>query len=60
VPLTATSTAGRPDSTARTASKLACWGNADVPWNVVAAAWTRVMPTPARASLRRMSGKVDS
>ena len=28
VPLTAASTAGRPDSTARTASKLACWGNA--------------------------------
>ena len=42
VPLMATSTAGRPDSTARTASKLACCGCAHEPWNVVVEPWTSV------------------
>jgi hypothetical protein len=60
VPLTATSTAGRPDSTARTASKLPCWGSAHDPWKLVAAACTSVIDTSKRARVRRMSGNVDS
>lgn len=59
-PLTDTWTTDRPDSTARTAARLACCGWAQLPWKVVVADCTTTTSAPFRTNCRARSGKADS
>jgi hypothetical protein len=60
VPLRAAWSTGRPDSTARTADRLACWSRPQLPWKVVSAVWTTTRSAPLAARFLVRSGKADS
>ena len=60
MPLRAAWSTGRPDSTARTAARLACWSSPQLPWKVVSAVWTTTRSAPPAARFLARSGKADS